>query len=66
MQLNDKRAWLYSVKLYMAAVATLGISLLGGLARPYLNNFVRYLTIFLINLTIWGFHKTEAVDYSKS
>ena len=30
MQLNDKRAWLYSVKLYMAAVATLGISLLGG------------------------------------
>ena len=35
MQLNDKRAWLYSVKLYMAAVATLGISLLGGLARPY-------------------------------
>lgn len=35
MLLTDKRAWLFSAKLYVAAVATLGISLLGGLARPY-------------------------------
>lgn len=35
MLLTDKRAWLYSSKLYLAAVATLGISLLGNLARPY-------------------------------
>lgn len=35
MPFADKHAWLFSAKLYLAAVATLGISLLGGLARPY-------------------------------
>jgi uncharacterized membrane protein YccC len=35
MLLSDRRAWMFSAKLYVAAVATLGISLLGNLARPY-------------------------------
>lgn len=53
MQLNDKRAWLYSVKLYMAAVATLGISLLGGLSRPYWAMATVYVVSFppLLSMT---------------
>lgn len=53
MQLNDKRAWLYSVKLYIAAVATLGISLLGGLSRPYWAMATVYVVSFppLLSMT---------------
>lgn len=57
MLLTDKRAWLFSAKLYVAAVATLGISLLGNLSRPYWA----MATVYVVSQPVLGMTRARGI-----